>query len=130
MYLRSTRRTNKNGSSVEYLQLAHNVRTPSGSIQAKVVYNFGRADRVDRKALHRLAQSLRRLDTDQAERAESGLELVRSRALGGTLALDGLWQRLGIAEQLKLLLKERDFGVDMERVLLALVCNRCLDPSS
>jgi hypothetical protein len=46
---------------VRYLQLAHNERHPrSGSPVAKVIHNFGRADRVDRAALGRLVSSISR----------------------------------------------------------------------
>ena len=52
MFLRETRRTNADGSVVSYLQLAHNQRHPvSGNPVAKVIHNFGRADKVDRAAL-------------------------------------------------------------------------------
>ncbi len=49
MYLRETRRTNRDGSVVAYLQLAHNERHPeTGSPVAKVIHSFGRAELVDR----------------------------------------------------------------------------------
>jgi hypothetical protein len=49
MYLRETRRTNRDGSVVRYLQLAHNERHPeTGNSVAKVIHNFGRAEKVDR----------------------------------------------------------------------------------
>jgi hypothetical protein len=54
MYLRVTRRTNKDGSVVEYLQLAHNVRreaSPHPHVQ--VIHNFGLKDEVDPDALSR-----------------------------------------------------------------------------
>ena len=61
MYLRETRRKNKDGSVVSYLQLAHNERHPeTGSPAAKVIHNFGRADQVDRDALARLVSSISR----------------------------------------------------------------------
>ena len=44
---------------VAYLQLAHNERHPeTGSLVAKVIHNFGRADTVDRDALARLVSSI------------------------------------------------------------------------
>jgi hypothetical protein len=59
MYLRETRRTNRDGSVVSYLQLAHNERHPdTGSPVAKVIHNFGRADTMDRDALARLVSSI------------------------------------------------------------------------
>lgn len=54
----------------------------------------------------------------------------RSRPLGGAHVLAGLWDRLGIAGQFRSLPGERGFAIDMERVLFALVANRCLEPSS
>ena len=50
MYLRETRRQNKDGTVVRYLQLAHSERHPvTGVPQARVIHNFGRADQVDRE---------------------------------------------------------------------------------
>jgi hypothetical protein len=71
MYLRETRRTNRDGSVVSYLQLAHNERHPdTGSSVAKVIHNFGRADTVDRAALARLVSSISRfLSPEQAAAA-------------------------------------------------------------
>ncbi len=43
MYVRTLRRQNKNGSVVEYVQLAHNKRDPrTGNAVAEVLYSFGR----------------------------------------------------------------------------------------
>lgn len=62
--LRQTRRTNKDGSVVEYVQLAHNERHPvTGVSTAKVIHNFGRAEKVDRDALGRLVSSISRFLT-------------------------------------------------------------------
>ena len=130
MYLRTIRRRNKDGSVVEYLQLAHNVRRPNGVVCAEVVHNFGRADQVDREALHRLARSLHRLDAGAGGVLDAGLAVERSRPLGGVHVLHHLWEQLGIAEQLRELLQEREFESDVERVLFALVANRCLAPTS
>ena len=61
VYLRETKRRNKDGSVVSYLQLAHNERHPeTGSPVAKIIHNFGRADQVDREALRRLVASISR----------------------------------------------------------------------
>ena len=49
MYLRTTSQTRKDGTVVRYLQLAHNVwDAEKGRSETKVVYNFGRADALDR----------------------------------------------------------------------------------
>ena len=87
MYLRETRRTNKDGSVVSYLQLAHNERHPvTGSPVAKVIHNFGRADKVDREALRRLVASISRfLEPAEAAAAAEGsdVEIVDARRFGG-----------------------------------------------
>jgi len=135
VYLRETKRRNKDGSTVSYLQLAHNERHPvTGSPVARVIHNFGRADQVDREALARLVSSISRfLEPAEAVRATAGSDVVvvDSRRLGGALVLDELWVRLGIADALRAaaLGRRLDPGV-AERVLFALVANRCLEPTS
>jgi transposase len=136
MYLRITQRTNRDGSTVRYFQLAHNVRNPTtGVATARVLYNFGREDRLDREALERLVRSIRRvlsperqLETSLDEDRE--LRFVSSRPMGGALVLDALWSSLGIRGVLEGLLADRRFAVPVERVLFALVANRALAPSS
>ena len=135
MYLRETKRRNKDGSTVSYLQLAHNERHPvTGSPVAKVIHNFGRADQVDREALARLVSSISRfLEPAEAIAATSGsdVEVVDSRRLGGALVLDALWDRLGIAEALCTAMAGRRLDPrTTERVLFALVAQRCLEPGS
>jgi hypothetical protein len=52
MYIRTATRTNRDGTRVSYLRLAHNVWDPEkGPARAQIIYNFGRADQVDREAL-------------------------------------------------------------------------------
>jgi hypothetical protein len=134
MYLRTIQRTNKDGSVVRYLQLAHNVRPPGKRHpQAEVVYSFGREDQLDRAALARLVRSISRfLDPEQALQATTTSELrfVGSRPLGGAYVLDALWQRLGIADALGRAANGRKLDPRVERVLFCLVCNRALAPSS
>ena len=135
MYLREARRKNKDGTVVSYLQLAHNERHPqTGTPTAKVIHNFGRADRVDREALRRLVASVSRfLEPAQAVAAAAGsdVEIIDSRRFGGAFVLDQLWERLGIGPALRRAASGRrlDAGVT-ERVLFALAANRCLEPPS
>ena len=135
MYLRETRRTNKDGTVVSYLQLAHNERHPvSGSPVAKVIHNFGRADKVDREALRRLVSSISRfLEPGEAVAATEGseVEIVDARRFGGAYVLDELWHRLGIARALQGAARDRRLdGEVAERILFALVAQRCLEPAS
>jgi hypothetical protein len=115
VYLRETKRKNRDGSVVGYLQLAHSERHPdTGVPSAKVIHNFGRADsadsvdRVDRDALARLVRSICRfLEPEQALAAAlaaahaAEVEVLDSRRLGGAWMLDRLWERLGIGAALR-----------------------------
>ncbi|MET7458569.1 IS1634 family transposase [Streptomyces sp. NPDC005574] len=134
MYVRATTRKNKDGSSVRYLQLAHNEwDAATGTSRPQVLHSFGREDRLDRPAIERLVASLTKLlDPAAALRATSGSELtfLASRPMGGAHALDGLWHRIGIDTVMKKLLKGRRLDPAAERVLFALVANRALAPSS
>ena len=133
MYLRSTPRRNKDGSEVRYLQLAHNVWDPAAKrSRVQVVYNFGREEPSTREALERLVASVaRHLAPGKARAiAAEGLEFTESRPLGGTWALDALWQRLGIGPAMRELLKGRRLDASAERVLFAQTANRALAPSS
>jgi len=133
--LRETKRHNKDGSTVSYLQLAHNERHPvTGSPVAKVIHNFGRADQVDREGLRRLVSSISRfLEPAEAISAVAGsdVEIIDSRRFGGALVLDQLWDRLGIADALRAAVAGRRLDpTTTERVLFALVAQRCLEPGS
>jgi len=138
VFLRETRRTNADGSVVSYLQLAHNERHPvSGNPVAKVIHNFGRADKVDRAALARLVSSISRFLTPEqaavaaAATAGGQVEVLDSRRLGGAWTLDRLWERLGIGAALRQVAAGRRYdGVAVERVLFALVAQRALEPGS
>jgi DDE family transposase len=135
MYVRESRRTNRDGSVVCYLQLAHNQRNPqTGNSTAKVIHNFGRADQVDREALARLVASISRyLTPEQAAAAAGGgeVEVLDSRRLGGAWTLDRLWERLGISAAIRQVAARRRLDGDTaERVVFALVAQRALEPAS
>ena len=135
VYLRESRRTNRDGSVVRYLQLAHNERHPqTGNSVAKVIHNFGRADQVDREGLARLVSSISRfLTPEQAAAAAGGgaVEVVDSRRLGGAWTLDRLWERLGIGAAIRGAAAGRRLdGEAAERVVFALVAQRALEPGS
>jgi hypothetical protein len=135
VYLRETRRRNKDGSVVSYLQLAHNERHPeTGSPVAKIIHNFGRADQVDREALRRLVASIGRfLNPADAVAAGSGLdvEIVDARRYGGAFVLDALFDRFGIAKALRQAAEGRRLDAAVvERICFALVAQRALEPGS
>ena len=136
MYLRETRRRNKDGSTVSYLQLAHNERhAETGSPVAKIIHSFGRTDKVDRDALARLVHSISRfLEPGESFALGAGspdVEIVDSRRLGGSYVLDRLWERLGIGKALVAAAATRRIDADVvERICFALVAQRCLEPGS
>ena len=144
MFLRETRRINRDGSVVSYLQLAHNERHPvSGNPVAKVIHSFGRADTVDRAALARLVSSISRfLTPEQAVAArpiprrapaEPGgeVEVLDSRRLGAAWTLDRIWERLGIGAAIRRVATGRRLDGDaVERVVFALVAQRACEPGS
>src|SRR5918994_1465846 len=134
MYLRETRRTNRDGSVVRYLQLAHNERHPeTGNSVAKVIHNFGRAEKVDRDALGRLVSSISRFLTPEQAISAAGaeVEILDSRPLGGAWTLDRVWERLGIGAAIRRVAEGRRLdGEATERVLYALVAQRALEPGS
>jgi hypothetical protein len=135
VYLRESSRRNKGGSKVAYLQFAHNERHPvTGVPVAKVIHNFGRADKVDKDSLARLVSSISRiLDTTAAGApvVKGDVEAVDSRRLGGAFVLDQMWEHLGIGTALCSAAKGRRLDGDVvERICFALVAQRCLEPAS
>lgn len=135
MYVRTIKRKNKDGSEVEYIQLAHNTRHPEkGYSRAEVVYSFGRRDQLDVEALKRLVSSLSRFispeDMQALENQNTGLKFISSQPAGGALLLKGLWKRLGIDTCLAQALKDRGFKAPIADALFAMVANRALAPCS
>jgi transposase len=136
MYLRTIQRHNKDGSTVRYVQLAHNHRKGKNT-QAEVLLQLGREDRLDMEGLRRLVGSISRyldgagaLPPTAAAGQDQALEVESSRMLGAVWLLEGLWQQLGVADALRQVLGGRRFTTDIERVLFALVANRAVDPMS
>jgi transposase len=136
MYLRTIQRHNRDGTTVRYVQLAHNHRK-GASTQAEVLVQLGREDRLDMDALRRLVASISRyldghaaLPAAGSAAADGVLEVESARTLGAVWLLDGLWRKLGVADALRAVLGGRRFATAVERVLFALVCNRAIDPMS
>ena len=146
MYLRSTKRKNKDGSTVEYYQLAHNERHPkTRKPVAKIIHNFGRADRLDRKELVRLCHSIARvcglIVTDpydepagssekESVRLGDNLAIRQTLALGCPMVIEALWERLGLKKTLEDVARSAGAQIPYERALLAMVANRLCDPES
>jgi hypothetical protein len=140
MYIRTTKRHNKDGSTVKYLALAENVRHPEkGYVETKVVHSFGRADQLDRAALERLIGSIRRIldsdlagDTTAAEpKTRLGdIEIEDSVDLGVVHLGQALWRRLGIGEAITKHIHEKKLKAPHEVALLAMTLQRLEQPGS
>jgi hypothetical protein len=143
MCLRITKRRNKDGSVVRYYALAENVRHPEkGYVEAKVAHSFGRSDRLDRAALERLIQSVRRvLDVSGDARsldapARSGpiqigdVEIEDSFDLGVVHVAKALWQKLGIGAAIQRRVREKQLKAPHEAALLAMTAQRLDRPGS
>ena len=108
MYLRSTKRKNKDGSVTEYYQLAHNERHPeTRKPVAQIIHNFGRADQLDREELVRLCRSIARVCgidiINPSDDSKSGdifklsadLRISKTLSMGRSYVIEKLWERLG-----------------------------------
>jgi hypothetical protein len=139
MYLRTTQRRNKDGSVVRYYALAENVRHPGkGYVEARVVHNFGRADRLDRAALERLVASIRRVLEGESgggpvapeAASAAGIAIEASFGLGVVHVAEALWARLGIGEAIRAKLDEKRLTAPHATALLAMVAQRLDRPGS
>lgn len=129
MYLRETKRRNRDGSEVSYLALAQNERDPATGVpRAQVVHRFGRADQVDKQALGRLVRSISRfLDPADAvaAAADGEVRVLDSRTMGACWVADRLWQRLGVGAAIIAAAGDRRLEAEaVERTIFAMVCNR------
>jgi len=135
MYIRTIKRKNKDGSVVEYVQLANNVwNKEKGFAQAQVIHSFGRSDQLDTEALKRLIKSMSRFlspeDAVRIEHQDDDLKIMSSRPAGGAYLLKSLWNRLRIDDCLKNGLGQRSFSSPIADAIFAMVANRALAPSS
>jgi len=146
MYLRTTKRKNKDGSVVEYFQLAHNERHPvTRKPVAKIIHNFGRTDQLDREQLVRLCRSIARVcqltvvdpyDDDQQEAKAvdgylaDGLKIEKTVTLGTVLTIEALWNRIGLRKTFGDIARANKLPEEYERALLAMTANRLCSPES
>ena len=144
MYLRTTKRKNRDGSVVEYYQLAHNERHPETKVSTpRVIHNFGRADLLDRDELVRLCHSIAKVcglvihdpfEEDKESCFDEGLpkdiKLIGTVELGTVAVVEALWQRLGIDQVIKAVAQSNGCKQSYEHALLAMTANRLCEPES
>ena len=138
MYLRTTKRRNKDGSIAIYHQLAENSWDPQrGSSVTKVIYNFGRSDADQTDRLRDLARSILRVVDGRVQTEEQGaasaaeIKVHSTRSFGQVWVLEQLYKELGIDA---LLLRQQGprhrTRALFERALFAMIANRSCAPSS
>src|SRR5919199_1561524 len=137
MYLRTTKRHTKDGSTVEYYQLAETRWDPlQRRPTAHIIHNFGRADTVDREALLRLAQSISRVCQGgidippEVSPPGEAIDIEWARPLGVVHVARALWEELGIGEVLRGLEPRGPRRAPHERALFTMVANRLAEPLS
>jgi transposase len=139
MYIRKISRKNKDGSTVTYVQLAHNERDGSkGHPKAKILYNFGRLDTLDIEQLKRLINSISRflpakdvLESQVAiQNRGKKIKWAVCRSYGGVYLLHALWRQLNFDDVLQNRIASRSFTTPIVRAIFAMIANRCLAPSS
>ena len=139
MYIRQISRKNKDGSKVEYIQLAHNEWNPEkGHCTAKVLYNFGRKEQVDLDQLNRLVKSISRfLPAADAAKADAliknrgrKLTWIQSRSYGGIHVLLELWKKLDFDKLIQDRVEDRNFSTPVALSVFAMVAGRALSPAS
>lgn len=138
MYIRTTQRHNRDGSTVRYLQLAESVWDGDKQrSQTRIIYNLGRQEDLDIEAMRRLARSILRIacpdDLARLE-AEAGalgrpIRIDWAREYGGLYLLRALWDRLGLGKEI-LRAADRPSAPLLAEAAFLLVANRALAPDS
>ena len=139
MYIRTTQRHNRDGSTVRYVQLAESI-WDSGKqrSQTHIVHNFGRQEELDVEAMRRLAKSILRVACPndlarleaEAEALGQPIQFDWVKEYGGLYLLRALWGRLGLGEEIVRGLSDRPTAPLLAEAAFLLVANRALAPDS
>ena len=139
MFIRTTARKNKDGSRIQYLQLAHNYWDPvKKRSRPKIIANLGRKDQLDLDRIRDMIRALSKL-LPAEEAAEIGARILSqglpfkvnwAKSAGGIHFLRGLWCSLGFKEIFEEKLSERKFEMPVEAAIFAMVAGRALAPAS
>ena len=139
MYVRTTKRTNKDGSVVRYLQLAESVWDPEKQrSESRIIHNLGREEEVDREAMRRLAKSILRVSCPddlarlEAEGEAQGepIRIEWVKEYGGLHVLRALWDRFSLGEEIRRVAADRPTAHALAEAAFLIVANRALAPES
>jgi len=132
MFVR-TKRSDRNGSSYEYLQIVRSYRE-GGKVRQQVIASLGRKETlVASGELDGLLQSLARysekLRVVEAVRT-SGLAARTARQWGPALVFGRLWEKQGLPHLLAELAQDRRFEFPVDRACFAMALQRLCAPGS
>ena len=139
MYIRTTQRHNRDGSTVRYLQLAESVWDPEKQrSQTRIVYNIGRQEDLDIEAMRRLAKSILRIACPddlarleaEAEALGQPIQIDWAKEYGGLYLLRALWDRLGLGQEILRGASDKPTAPLLAEAAFLLVANRALAPDS
>ena len=99
---------NASGGTFTYLQLVHNYRVKeTGKTKTNVLMKLGREDQIDPSYIQDIIKALSAVFGDTTPGIAAGFEFHASKELGGPWIVDALWNKLGMANAIKGLLKDR-----------------------
>lgn len=145
MYLRRSERKNKDGSKVEYIGLAVNEWDSERKRSiAKTIHSFGRFTEANSKEVIGLAKSIAKAfnielvipegikDSEPYIKDPLPAKVTQhiTKAFGAVLTLEHIWEKIGLGELLRGIVKEAQCEIPYERALLAMTLNRLCDPES
>lgn len=131
MFCRTKVRRNKDGSTVEYLQIVESVRQ-EGKIRQRIICTLGRLDELKDRDITRLAESLQRFTKEKelAALAKDSLSCLWSRPVGLALVMRRLFEATGLADIMARERTQTKIGFDVREAIFAMVLNRLMDPAS
>ena len=133
MYLRQSKQSRADGSTLSHLQIAESVWDPlKKRSRVHIVYNCGRSDDPEvTERLRRLARSiLKRCSPEEIVAQDPSWRVLDVWPYGDVHVLEHLWRRVGLPELIGELVGARKFKFPVERALFAMVANRACAPSS
>jgi len=132
MFIR-TKRSDRNGSSYEYLQIVRSYRE-GGKVRQQVMASLGRKEALVASGeldglLRSLARYSEKLRVVEAVRT-SGLTAHTARQWGPALVFGRLWEKQGLPQMLAELAQDRKFEFPVERACFAMALQRLCCPGS
>ena len=132
MFVR-TKRSGRNGTSYEYLQIVRSYRE-GGKVRQQVIASLGRREALVASGeldglLRSLAKFSDHLRVVEAVRTQ-GLAARTARQWGPALVFGRLWDRQGLPDLLRKLAQDRKFEFDLERAAFAMALQRLCAPGS